>query len=123
MAGTPLSISKAMSEKGGRMSQPACPTGVGTVGRTVSLLPRTLFVATCVVVLAQQPPASDAVQQAQTPSPAPSTRPEQTKSPHDQSDVFTPQRAEPSSPVLKQQPKEGKNSGFDFFRDPLGSDA
>jgi len=93
------------------------------VVRTVSLLTSTLFVATCVVVLAQQPPASDAVQQAQTPSPAPSTRPEQTKSPHDQSDVFTPQRAEPSSPVLKQQPKEGKNSGFDFFRDPLGSDA
>jgi len=25
--------------------------------------------------------------------------------------------------VLQQQPKEGKNSGFDFFRDPLNSDA
>jgi hypothetical protein len=37
--------------------------------------------------------------------------------------VFTPQRAEPSSPVFRQQPKEGKNSGFDFFRDPLNSDA
>ena len=29
----------------------------------------------------------------------------------------------PSSPVLRQQPKEGKNSGFDFVRDPLNSDA
>jgi cytochrome c peroxidase len=74
-------------------------------------------------VMAQQPATTDAVQQSQAPTAAPAERPEQNKSPHDLSDVFTPQRAEPSSPVFRPQPKEGKNSGFDFVRDPLNSDA
>jgi cytochrome c peroxidase len=73
--------------------------------------------------LAQQPRQPDAVQQGQTPSQVPATRPEQTKSPHDESDVFTLPRAVSASPVFAQQPKEGKNSGFDFFRDPLNTDA
>jgi cytochrome c peroxidase len=87
------------------------------------LLIAVLFVTLCARGLAQQPPQPDAVQQGQTPSSTAATRPEQHKSPHDQSDVFTAPRAAPSSPVFAQQPKEGKNSGFDFFRDPLNSDA
>src|SRR5581483_1386209 len=31
-------------------------------------------------------------------------------------------QATPSSSVFVKQPKEGKNSGFDFYRDPLNSD-
>jgi len=69
------------------------------------------------------PPPPDAVQQAQQPAPVAPARPEQNKSPHDQSDAFTPQKAAPSSPVFQGQPKQGKNDGFDFFRDPLNSDA
>ena len=89
----------------------------------VSVLTGALLLATYVLARAQQAPAPDAVQQAQTPSTAPAARPEQNKSPHDQSDVFSPTRAAPSSPIFQQQPKEGKNSGFDFVRDPLNSDA
>ncbi|MGI9074467.1 MAG: cytochrome B6 [Bryobacteraceae bacterium] len=68
----------------------------------------------------QSPP--DTVVAAQQPSPAPAERPEQNKTEHDRSDVFNVQNAKPSSPVFKGQPKEGKNSGFDFYRDPLNSD-
>jgi cytochrome c peroxidase len=104
-------------------SSPARTTPQATI-RAVSMLTGALFVATYVLAVAQQRPAPpDAVQQAQAPIPAAAARPEQNKSPHDQSDVFAPARAEPSSPVLQQQPKEGKNSGFDFVRDPLNSDA
>lgn len=49
-------------------------------------------------------------------------RPEQQKTAHDQSNVFSATNAEPSSPVFKTQPKAGQNSGFDFYRDPLNSD-
>jgi cytochrome c peroxidase len=68
----------------------------------------------------QAPP--DAVVAGQQPSPAPAERPEQNKTAHDRSDVFNVQNAKPSSPVFKGQPKQGKNSGFDFYRDPLNSD-
>lgn len=67
-------------------------------------------------------PQRDAVQQAQQPSPVKPTRPEQQKSPHDNSDVFDPARAEAVSPVFQTQPKQGKMSGFDFARDPLNAD-
>lgn len=33
-----------------------------------------------------------------------------------------PPKARPSSPVLQTQPREGKSMGFDFSRDPLGSE-
>jgi hypothetical protein len=35
--------------------------------------------------------------------------------------VFAATRARSSSPVLKDQPDQGKVDGFDFYRDPLGS--
>ncbi|MGA8029584.1 MAG: hypothetical protein WB992_20775 [Bryobacteraceae bacterium] len=56
------------------------------------------------------------------PSPVPAERPEQTKTEHDRSDIFKATNAKPSSTVTKTQPKEGKISGFDFYRDPLNSD-
>jgi hypothetical protein len=62
------------------------------------------------------------VQQAQSPASTPAIRPEQNKSPHDRSDIFVPQSRTLVS-GFQQQPKEGKNTGFDFFRDPLNSDA
>src|SRR4051812_30511782 len=78
-----------------------------------------------VAALAQNPPARparDAVQQAQQPNAVPGTRPEQRTTDHDRSDIFNGDRAAPLSPVLKSQPKEGKISGFDFYRDPLNAD-
>ncbi len=74
---------------------------------------------------AQQTPApapADAVGRAQEPSPVRIARPEQKKTAHDLSDVFNSTNAKPSSTVFKDQPKQGKNSGFDFYRDPLNSD-
>src|SRR4051812_35298385 len=68
-----------------------------------------------------QPPR-DAVQEAQRSLTSAPKRPEQSKSPHDQSDRFSAANADPSSPVFKSQPKEGKISGFDFYRDPLNAD-
>jgi cytochrome c peroxidase len=68
------------------------------------------------------PPPPDAVAQAQTPSPVPVERPEQQKTDHDRSGIFNATSARPSSPVFNDQPKQGKNSGFDFYRDPVNSD-
>ena len=64
----------------------------------------------------------DAVREAQTSQRAEAKRPEQEQNEHDRSDVFSAKKAVPVSPVLSQQPKEGKVSGFDLFRDPLNSD-
>jgi cytochrome c peroxidase len=65
---------------------------------------------------------NDAVEAAQQPSPVQVRRPEQRKTEHDRSDVFDARKARPSSPVFEGQPKDGKISGFDFFRDPLNAD-
>jgi cytochrome c peroxidase len=69
-----------------------------------------------------QPPVRDAIEQAQKPSPVALERPEQVKSAHDRSDIFDALKAEPSSPVFLGQPKQGRNSGFDLYRDPVNSD-
>jgi len=77
-------------------------------------------------VLAQNAPPKhvrpDAVEAAQTPETVPIERPEQKKTQHDLSDIFNATRASPSSPALGNQPKQGKVSGFDFYRDPLNAD-
>jgi hypothetical protein len=71
----------------------------------------------------QQPtaPVRDAVEDAQTPRQAQSKRPEQQKNSHDQSDAFDGTSAPASSPVLENQPDQGKMLGFDFARDPLNA--
>jgi cytochrome c peroxidase len=68
-------------------------------------------------------PPHDAVAEAQEPPRTVSIeRPEQRKTEHDRSTIFEAQKARPSSPAFLNQPKDGKNSGFDFYRDPLNSD-
>jgi cytochrome c peroxidase len=80
----------------------------------------------CMAVAFSEPakpePPKDAVKDAQTPREVPATRPEQQKTEHDRSGVHKAENARPSSPVFKNQPKEGKITGFDFFRDPLNAD-
>jgi cytochrome c peroxidase len=66
-------------------------------------------------------PATDAVQEAQTPTGVPRTRPEQQQTNHDRSHVFDGQNAPPSSPVFDQQPDKGQGLGFDFSRDPFNA--
>ncbi len=68
-------------------------------------------------------PAPDAIAGAERPSPVAVERPEQRKTAHDLSELFDARRAAPSSPVFGAQPDEGRLSGFDFYRDPLGSTA
>lgn len=65
---------------------------------------------------------TDAVEAAQKPTPVSASRPELDKTSHDTSPVFVATNAEPSSPVFANQPKDGRISGFDFYRDPLNSD-
>ncbi|MBV8557777.1 MAG: hypothetical protein JO116_19605, partial [Planctomycetaceae bacterium] len=70
-----------------------------------------------------QPPGRprDAIADAQTPKAVPAERPEQQKTAHDRSDLFTPSQAAPSSEALSDQPEQGGMTGFDFYRDPLGA--
>jgi cytochrome c peroxidase len=49
-------------------------------------------------------------------------RPEQRLSDHDKSDVFDPAKPAPINQALKQQPNQGRITGFDFARDPLNAD-
>src|SRR5215471_2370928 len=69
----------------------------------------------------QQQGQLDAVVRAQEPTPIQMKRPEQQKTAHDRSDVFEESHAMPSSPAFRNQPGQGKVSGFDFYRDPLNS--
>jgi cytochrome c peroxidase len=63
----------------------------------------------------------DAIAEAQTPKEVPVERPEQKKTEHDLSDIFSAKRAQPSSEALVNQPEKGGMTGFDFYRDPLGA--
>src|SRR6478672_12501896 len=63
----------------------------------------------------------DAITEAQTPRQVPVTRPEQRKNEHDQSNIFAPTNAKPSSPAFDNQPDRGKVLGFDFARDPFNA--
>jgi len=49
-------------------------------------------------------------------------RPEQRLTEHDRSDRFDPTRPAPLTAALKDQPKQGRITGFDFARDPLNAD-
>lgn len=72
----------------------------------------------------QTPPPrapAEAVQEAQTPRVVPETRPEQRKTEHDRSAVFSAGTPAPSSSALPTQPDEGRVTGFDFSRDPFGA--
>jgi hypothetical protein len=66
-------------------------------------------------------PARDAIEDAQTPRQVQLKRPEQQKNSHDRSDAFDGTKAPASSPVLENQPDQGKALGFDFARDPFNA--
>jgi cytochrome c peroxidase len=68
-------------------------------------------------------PAHDAVSDAQEPRVVQNERPEQRKTEHDRSELFfKAQKAKPSSPAFLNQLRDGKVSGFDFYRDPLNAE-
>jgi cytochrome c peroxidase len=64
----------------------------------------------------------DAIAEAQKTTPVPAKRIEQQKTQHDRSPVFNAGSAPQNSNVVRQQPKQGRISGFDFYRDPLNAD-
>ena len=66
--------------------------------------------------------STDVVEAAQKPGTVATNRPEQRKTDHDRSALFNASNSEPSSPVFRNQPKAGRVSGFDFYRDPLNAD-
>jgi cytochrome c peroxidase len=96
---------------------------------TYSRSSATVLAVVCTTVFyvgwAQNPPPpkpQDAVQAAQQSSGVAITRPEQRKTAHDNSAIFNAANAPAMSPATKPQPKQGKISGFDFYRDPLNAD-
>jgi cytochrome c peroxidase len=84
----------------------------------------TLFAGSMTVAFSDttQAPPRDAVAEAQSVKGAPAIRTEQQKTEHDRSGVFDGRNAKPNSTATKAQPKEGKITGFDFFRDPLNAE-
>jgi cytochrome c peroxidase len=63
----------------------------------------------------------DAVLDAQTERAVPKERPEQKKTAHDLSDIFTPSKALPTTGSLHDQTDEGQFLGFDLYKDPVGA--
>ncbi len=68
------------------------------------------------------PKSNDAVADAQTPRDVPRDRPEQKMSKHDNADAFKPNTPAPLSRAVNEQPNKGRVDGFDFARDPFGSE-
>jgi hypothetical protein len=63
----------------------------------------------------------DAVEEAQTPRAVEQRRIEQNKTGHDDPKSFAATNAQPSSPIFKNQPDEGRILGFECYRDPLNA--
>ena len=70
----------------------------------------------------QQDPPPDAVTNGQTHKSVSPARPEQKKTDHDRSPMYDAKNAPSASGAVKAQPKEGKNPGFDPYKDPFGAD-
>jgi cytochrome c peroxidase len=70
---------------------------------------------------AQKPKPNDPAADALDVRKVPADRPEQKLTEHDRSDMFSPTRPAPLNRALKDQPKEGRITGFDFARDPLNA--
>jgi cytochrome c peroxidase len=71
----------------------------------------------------KEPPRAprDAIADAQTPKEVPAERPEQKKTGHDQSDIFAPSKALPTTAALADQTDQGRFLGFDLYKDPVGA--
>jgi hypothetical protein len=67
-------------------------------------------------------PVRDPAAEALKEQPVPADRPELKKTEHDKSGAFDWKKPAPLTPALKDQPNEGRITGFDFSRDPLGAD-
>jgi len=63
----------------------------------------------------------DAVQEAQSPRKDPGERPEQRLTERDQSAIFKAEQSPASSAAFKDQPEQGRASGFDYYLDPPNS--
>ncbi len=63
----------------------------------------------------------DAVTEAQTTQDVPAERPEQKKTEHDLSDIFSPSKAQPTTSALGNQTDGGQFLGFDLYKDPVGA--
>jgi cytochrome c peroxidase len=63
----------------------------------------------------------DAVVDAQTPREMPIERPEQKKTEHDLSDIFSPSKALPITGAVTNQADQGQFLGFDLYKDPVGA--
>jgi cytochrome c peroxidase len=63
----------------------------------------------------------DAVVDAQTSRDVPIERPEQKKTDHDLSDIFSPSKALPSTSAVTNQADHGQFLGFDLYKDPVGA--
>jgi hypothetical protein len=61
-----------------------------------------------------RPRPRDSVADAQTPKDVPAERPEQKKTSHDLSDVFSPGKAPPTTRALEKQTDQGQFLGFDL---------
>jgi cytochrome c peroxidase len=70
----------------------------------------------------QKDKVRDSAAEAVTAQPVPAERPEQKQTEHDKSEKFDWKKPAPLTPILKQQPNEGRIAGFEFSRDPLGAD-
>jgi cytochrome c peroxidase len=70
----------------------------------------------------QRSGSADAVDEARQQRDVAAVRPEQMLTAHDRSGIFNSANAKPASDDVRQQPKNGRISGFDFYRDPLNSD-
>src|SRR5689334_14633290 len=88
----------------------------------VSLAILSAAIATIAGQVAQTQTTNDAVAAAQKTRNTAATRPEQSKTAHDLSPVFSAAEAKPVSDVSELQPGKGKISGFDFYRDPLNAE-
>jgi cytochrome c peroxidase len=85
-----------------------------------------VFLTGCVTAAAEERKLPrqphDAAAEAQETRTVPIERPEQRKTDHDRSGIFEAPKARPSSPAFLDQPRDGKITGFDFYRDPLGAE-
>lgn len=63
----------------------------------------------------------DAVVDAQSTQSVPIERPEQKKTAHDLSDIFSPSKALPTTSALGSQAGHGQFLGFDLYKDPVGA--
>jgi cytochrome c peroxidase len=98
-------------------------TALAVTGLCGSLTALSLALSTGAQEARRQAPPRDAVAEAQAPGrQADTPRPEQKTTEHDKAVAEKIKQPAPLTKVFDNQPKDGRNSGFDFYRDPLNTD-